>query len=123
MTQSSLQSEIQMIGRQAKAAAQKLFRLSGSARQRVILAMPDKLLEIRESLFRANQQDVADAESNGLPGPLVKRLQITDKIFSYMLDRLKKVASMPDPVGRILEGHIRPNGLKVQKISVPLGVI
>jgi len=54
---------------------------------------------------------------------MVKRLLITEKIFHYMLDRLREVAELPDPLGRVLEGHRRPNGLRVEKISVPLGVV
>lgn len=111
------------IGQQAKKAARTLNSLSGADRQNAIAAMPQKLIDVKTQLLKANALDVAEAEQNGLEPPLVKRLQITDKVFQYMLKRLEEVAALPDPVGRILEGHTRPNGLQVKKISVPLGVI
>ncbi len=74
-------------------------------------------------MLAANVEDVAAAAAAGLDEPLIKRLAITPKVFAYMCERLEEVAALPDPVGRILEGHTRPNGLQVAKVSVPLGVI
>jgi len=85
--------------------------------------MPEKLLAVKDSLFRANAQDVQQAREKGVAAPLLKRLEISERVFQYMLDRLQQVAVLPDPVGRVLIGHTRPNGLRVQKVSVPLGVI
>lgn len=114
---------IQQIGFQAKEASRELAVLTGEVRQRAIAAMPMKLRAVKTELFAANKMDVEEARESGLDQPLVKRLEITDKVFVYMLDRLEEVAVLPDPVGRVLEGHTRPNGMRVEKISVPLGVI
>ncbi len=111
------------IAKQARQAARNLAILSGKDRERAIMAMPDKLSSIRDELKKANELDVRHAEESGLAAPLVKRLHISDNVFDYMLNRLRKVAALPDPVGRVLEGHTRPNGLRVEKVSVPLGVI
>lgn len=107
----------------ARHAALALSTVPGTVRERAIAAMPDKLLEVREELAEANRQDIQTARNAGLATPLLKRLEISDTVFDYMLTRLRQVAALPDPLGRVLEGHTRPNGLRVEKISVPLGVI
>jgi glutamate-5-semialdehyde dehydrogenase len=119
----SLFQEMQEIGRRARQAARVLATLSGQQRQKALAAMPNKLLAVKEALLAANARDVAVALANGQSEPMRKRLVITEKIFQYMLDRLQEAADLPDPVGRVLEGHTRPNGLRVEKISVPIGVI
>lgn len=116
-------SSILNIAQNAKASALELSTLSGKARQKAIAAMPESLLAVKDELMLANEKDVDDAREAGLDEPLVKRLEISGSVFQYMLGRLTKVAALPDPVGRVLEGHTRPDGLQVQKVSVPLGVI
>lgn len=116
-------TEMMEMGGRARKAAQVLATLSGAQRQKALASMPEKLLAAKESLMAANSRDVAAARQSGQPEPMVKRLLITEKIFHYMLDRLREVAELPDPLGRVLEGHTRPNGLRVEKISVPLGVV
>ncbi|MFA5206739.1 MAG: glutamate-5-semialdehyde dehydrogenase, partial [Lentisphaeria bacterium] len=86
-------------------------------------AMPAALDAVRAELAAANAADVAAAREAGLAGPLLKRLEVTDKVFRYLRDRLAEAAALPDPVGRVLEGHTRPTGLHVARISVPIGVI
>lgn len=122
MTQTASKQVLE-IGRRARAAAHELATVSGESRQRAIAAMPDKLTAVREQLQRANEADLADARSAGLAEPMLKRLEISPKVFEYMRDRLAEVAALPDPVGRVLEGQVRPNGLQVEKVSVPIGVI
>ncbi len=111
------------MGRQAQSAVRFLATLSGETRQNAIAAMPVKLREVKDELSKANSADVEEARANGTEGPMIKRLQITDKVFDYMLNRLEEVALLPDPLNKVLEGHTRPNGLRVEKVSVPLGVI
>lgn len=119
----NLKEEILQVGQQAQSAVRLLATLSGEIRQNAIAAMPAKLKMVRNELSGANAADVDEARENGLEGPMVKRLQITDKVFDYMLNRLEEVALLPDPLNRVLEGHTQPNGLRVEKISVPLGVV
>ena len=123
MAEELLKNQIMDMGIRAKKAAQVLASLSGEIRQNAIAAMPEKLMAVKKKLFEANVMDVQKARESGLDEPLVKRLEITDKVFKYMLNRLEEVAALADPVNRVLEGHTRPNGLRVEKVSVPLGVI
>ena len=119
----TLQENIKCIGQQAKGAALELATLSGEIRKNAISLMPEQLLSAKQVLQTANAADMEQARSAGVSGPMLKRLQITDKVFDYMLTRLHEVALLPDPLNRVLEGFTRPNGLRVKKISVPLGVI
>jgi len=104
--------------REAKAA---MAAASGKAREKALAAMADKLLACRDEVFAANAEDLAAAPE--LSPSFRKRLQITDKIFAYMVNRLKEAAALPDSVGRVLEGRTMPSGLQVSKVAVPIGVV
>jgi glutamate-5-semialdehyde dehydrogenase len=121
--EATIQAEIEAMGRRARRAARRLATTSGEQRARALAAMPAELERVRERLAEANAQDLAEARAAGLEGPLLKRLEVTPKVFDYMRMRLEEVAALPDPVGRVLEGQTRPNGLRVSKVSVPIGVI
>jgi glutamate-5-semialdehyde dehydrogenase len=111
------------LGRAARAAACRLATTSGQQRNSALSAMADALADVRADLTAANAADVADARGAGLATPMVKRLIIDDKGFAYMQRRLQQVAALPDPVNRVLEGFTGPDGLRVQRVSVPLGVV
>lgn len=85
--------------------------------------MADALLSVKDKILDINAQEVIAAKENGQSDAMIKRLTIDEKVFDYMLSRLRKVAQRPDPLNRILEGHTNPAGLRVYKKSVPLGVI
>jgi glutamate-5-semialdehyde dehydrogenase len=108
---------------EARRAARLLARASGKQRERAGAAMSDALRARRQELVNANALDLEAAAAAALSEPLIKRLRVTDKVFGYMCDRLDEVAVLPDPVGRVLEGQTRPNGLRVERVSVPIGVI
>lgn len=110
----------EMCGR-AKAAYQMLRSLSGKCRAEALDRMAGKVLARREAVFAANAADLAAAPE--LTPAFRKRLQITDKVFDYIVDRLREAAALPDPVGRVLEGRTMPSGLQVRKVSVPMGVV
>ncbi len=112
---------IEDLAQRAQRASQILKTVSGTAREKALNAMADKLLAYKEEVMQANAEDLAAAP--GLSDAFRKRLAITEKIFDYMLNRLREAAALPDPVGRILEGNTMPSGLQVRKIAVPLGVI
>ena len=107
--------------RSAKAASQLLRTLSGECRAAALNSMADKLISCKEELMAANAADLAAAP--GLSDAFKKRLQITEKIFKYMVDRLQEAAALPDPVGKVLEGRTMPSGLQVKRIAVPIGVV
>lgn len=119
----TMEEEIRVMGQRAKQAALELAGMSGAKKQVALTNMKSKLLEVKDQVMTANAQDVQEAQASGLDAPMIKRLTITSKVFDYMLSRLEKVAALEDPVGKILEGHTRPNGLQVSKVSVPIGVI
>jgi glutamate-5-semialdehyde dehydrogenase len=108
---------------QAREAGRVLGMLSGAARAAAISAMADTLVARKAEILSANVQDVSEAEANGLTGPLLQRLRLSEKTFRYMEDRLREVATLPDPLGVVTRGQTRPSGLRVQRVSVPLGVI
>lgn len=112
---------IEDLAQRAQRASQILKTVYGTAREKALNAMADKLLAYKEEVMQANAEDLAAAP--GLSDAFRKRLAITEKIFDYMLNRLREAAALPDPVGRILEGNTMPSGLQVRKIAVPLGVI
>ncbi len=107
----------------ARLAGRILGTLSGRQRTEALLAISKELEKTKNTIMAANEQDVAEAAAAGLAGPLLQRLKLSDKTFRYMTDRLIAVASLPDPLGAITKGHTRPSGLRVQRVSVPLGVV
>ncbi len=120
---SKIRETVVRICQQARSSAAEMRTLSGQVRSDALAAMPAALEASREAVQEANGADLEDARQAGMPEHLIKRLAIDDKILAYMQSRLKKLAALPDPVGRVLEGHTRPNGLQVSKVSVPIGVV
>lgn len=118
-----LQRDMTDMAVRARRAASVLAMTPGSQRRDAVHAMARELRERQERVLHANDLDVADARAKRMPTPLVKRLAVSSKALETMVARLDAVAALPDPVGRLLEGHTRPNGLRVERVSVPIGVI
>lgn len=114
---------VQDIAKQSRIAAHQLASASEKLRNLALTNMADALLSVKDKILDINAQEVIAAKENGQSDAMVKRLTIDEKVFDYMLSRLRKVAQRPDPLNRILEGHTNPAGLRVYKKSVPLGVI
>lgn len=114
-------TSMEEIAYRARKASGLLRSLSGKSREKALYAMAEKLVSCKEELMQANAADLAEAPD--LSPSFRKRLQVTEKIFQYMLDRLREAAALPNPVGKILEGHTMPSGLQVKRIAVPIGVI
>ena len=112
---------IEELSSRAKIAAAQMRTLSGECRTKALNLMAEKLASCKEELFRANAEDLAAAP--GLTDAFRKRLQVTEKVFSYMMNRLKEAAALPDAAGRVLEGKTMPSGLQVKKVAIPIGVI
>jgi len=113
--------EIMDMAKRAKEARRAMAAASGLARQTALNGMAIALLSCRAKVMAANAEDLASAPE--LSPAFRKRLQITDKIFEYMVNRLREAAALPDPVGRVLEGRTMPSGLRVSKVAVPIGVV
>ena len=112
---------IEELARRARAAASTLKSAPGAMRADALDRMAAKVLACRDELFAANAADLAAAP--GLSEAFRKRLRVTDKVFDYIVNRLREAAALPDPVGRVLEGRTMPTGLQVRRVAVPIGVI
>lgn len=114
---------VEAIAKQSRVAARQLSSTSESLRNLALLKMAESLESVKQQALEINAQEVEKARQEGQSDAMVKRLTIDDKVFQYMLSRLRKVAQRPDPLNRVLEGHTNPTGLQVCKKSVPIGVI
>lgn len=108
---------------EAKAASAGLAALSADERNSVIRAIARQIRSDAERILAANRADLRDAEAAGLSAAMLGRLRLDAKKIAGMVEGLETIASLPDPLGRELEQIVRPNGLKIRKVSVPLGVI
>jgi glutamate-5-semialdehyde dehydrogenase len=111
------------IGQQAKAAARVLALASTDQKNRALGAMAAAIRGSRSEILAANAQDVADGKAAGLTGSFLDRLQLNDERIAAMADGLEVVRGLADPVGRITESWTRPNGMTIERVRVPLGVI
>jgi glutamate-5-semialdehyde dehydrogenase len=111
------------LGRRAKAASRPLATASTAAKDAALLAAADLLADRAPDILGANAEDVARAEADGVAGTVVDRLRLDEKRIAGMAEGLRKVAALPDPVGEIVEGWTRPNGLVIEKVRAPLGVV
>ncbi len=116
-------STVQVIARQSRFAARQLSTTSEALRNLALSKMADSLESVKHQVLEINAREVMKARQDGQSDAMIKRLTIDDKVFQYMLSRLRKVAQRPDPLNRVLAGHTNPTGLQVYKKSVPLGVI
>lgn len=119
----SLQDQMTQLARQAKVASRELARLTTAEKNACLLAMADALEAKADILKAANARDMEFGATLGLSAAMLDRLKLDDKRVVAMAKGLREVAALPDPVGRLLDERIRPNGLKLQKISTPIGVV
>ncbi len=111
------------IGRSARRAATRLAGLSGNTKIAALRKMAQAIRTSAPALLAANALDVANAQKSQMQPALIERLKLTDKRINAMADSVDQIASQVDPVGQIIEGYVRPNGLRIQKTRVPLGVV
>jgi glutamate-5-semialdehyde dehydrogenase len=107
----------------AKAAALEMQVLSTQVKNRWLLSAADGIHLASESILRANDQDLQQAPAYGLSESAIDRLKLDTKRLESIAQGLRDIAALPDPVGECLGGWIRPNGLQIQKVRVPIGVI
>ena len=115
--------QMTLLAKQAKAASRALVRLSTAEKNACLLAMADALEAKRDAIKQANALDMEFGATSGLSAAMLDRLKLDDKRIAGMAKGLREVAALNDPVGRILDERTRPNGLKLQKISTPIGVV
>ena len=119
----TLEQEIHTIGRRAREASRALARLSAAQKNKILIAMADELVVRSPEILAANAEDTTAAEKNGLTKAAIDRLRLTPNRISGMADGIRQVAALEDPVGEILRDWTRPNGIHIQKIRTPIGVI
>lgn len=120
---STIQETIKKMAGQAKAASRKMTALSTESKNRVLLRMACALDEQKDYIRRENDKDLAAGRAKGLSAAMLDRLSLSDKVMSSMINGLKEVAALPDPVGEVTEMIKRPNGIMVGRMRIPLGVI
>jgi glutamate-5-semialdehyde dehydrogenase len=107
----------------ARESAVGLAVASTARKDRALLIAAEGLAAHAAQLQEANAEDIQAAEKAGLSASMVDRLRLTDKRIVEMADGLRHIADLRDPVGQVIEGWVRPNGLRIEKVRVPLGVI
>ena len=118
-----LTAQMTQLAKQAKDASRQLAKLSTREKNDCLSAMADALEKNADAIKEANALDMETAAKHGLPAAMLDRLKLDDKRISSMAKGLREVAALPDPVGKTLDERVRPNGLKLQKISTPIGVV
>ncbi len=116
-------TEVEKKGRAAKAAARMLATAGTDAKNAALTAIADALVLHQKAIVDANSRDLAAARDKGMTAHLVERLTLNAQRVAEMAQGLQQVAALPDPVGAVLSGWRRPNGLQITKTRVPLGVI
>lgn len=116
-------SYVEGLGQSARGAAERLATLGGAGRTRILGEIAQSIRAHRHVLLAANATDVAAAQKADLAPALVERLRLTDRRIDAMADGVQQIAGQVDPVGQVIEGYVRPNGLRIQKVRVPLGVV
>lgn len=116
-------TELTVKGKAAKQAARKLATLSTAAKNQALIAMAIALEKHQGAIVAANANDINRAQAKGMPGPLVDRLLLNETRIKNMAEGLRQIAALPDPIGEMIGGWLRPNGLAIAKMRVPLGVI
>jgi glutamate-5-semialdehyde dehydrogenase len=111
------------IGRRAKAAARVLALAPAEQKDRALTAMAGAIRAAKSDILHANAQDMTDAKVAGMGAALLDRLALDDKRVAAMADGVEVVREQPDPVGRVTESWTRPNGMTIERVRVPIGVI
>lgn len=110
-------------GQRARLAARELARADTGIKNACLFALADALLEDRRGILAANQDDMRAGRANKLDAALLDRLELNDARLEAMADGVRQVAALPDPVGEISDMKLRPSGIQVGHMRVPLGVV
>ena len=111
------------IGAAARTAARDLATAPGSAKNAALRAMATNIRTARERILAANEKDLGTARAANRPDAFIDRLTLTNDRIDAMADGLEAIADLPDPVGRVETSWERPNGLRIERVRVPIGVI
>ena len=115
--------EVEKKARAAKEASQKLASAGSAAKNRALEWMADEIERQKPEILGANQKDIDLARAKGLEAYMIDRLTLNDRRIAAMQEGLRQLVALPDPIGHVLSGWRRPNGLEISKVRVPIGVI
>ena len=118
-----LRQQILDFGKRARGASRTLARLKAEGKSAILHSMADEILARRAEILAANQIDLEKAKESGLAGAMLERLTLNPARLDAMADGIRRVIKLPDPVGQILREWTQPNGIRISKIRVPIGVI
>jgi glutamate-5-semialdehyde dehydrogenase len=119
----SAPSAVSELGRRAQAASVALAAASTADKNAALLAAADLMVDRTVEILAANRCDVDAAAADGMEAGPLDRLRLSEARIAAMADGLREVAALPDPIGEVLEGWTRPNGLRIERRRVPLGVV
>ncbi len=122
-TEMNLASYCSEVACRAKGASRLLAGLSGAIKNRWLLESANRIESQAEQILAANQLDLGVADQYGLTDAEIDRLRLTPTRIRQIASGLREIAALPDPVGEVIEGSVRPNGLQISKIRAPLGVL
>ncbi len=114
---------LELIGKNAKAAASVLSAASSELKNSALLKIADSLKENTQLIINANKTDLENGKASGLSDAMIDRLMLNEERIEKIADSIKEISALDDPVGKTLSGITRPNGLEITKVTVPLGVI
>mgnify|MGYP001263503225 CR=1 FL=1 len=120
---SEIKNYMRQLGSQARQASRHLAAAETDLKNRALLAMVDAIDAARDKLEAANAQDLANGREKGLDPAMLDRLELTPKRVDGMLEGLRQVAALPDPIGELSDMRYLPSGIQVGRMRVPLGVI
>ncbi len=123
MTAEEIHNILNQMGEKALSASRALALLSPESKNKCLLQMADAIEHSAKEIKTANKKDLKAGKEKGLSSAILDRLELTDARIKAMADGLRTVAALDDPVGKKISSTVRPNGIKIDKISVPIGVI
>ena len=115
--------EVHAVAVRARDAAAELGPASRAHKDAALHAMADAVLDATDAVLAANSEDVAAGRNDGTSEALLDRLTLTPQRVAAMADGLRDIAALPDPVGEVVRGYNRPNGLEIRQVRVPIGVV
>ena len=116
-------TQLQEMGQRAQRAARVLNTISTSKKNEALNAIAENLIHCLSEILEANAKDMEAAGASGMSASLLDRLSLTPKRLNAIAQSVQEVTALPDPVGKVIGGGTNPNGLRIEKVSVPLGVV
>jgi glutamate-5-semialdehyde dehydrogenase len=120
---SAIEESIQQMGRQARAAAYCLAQLSSDEKNAILRAMASSIRANAAALIQANEKDLAAGVGKGLSAAMLDRLRLDESRIEAMAAGIDQLATLPDPVGQVMDAWERPNGIRIEQVRVPIGTI